>query len=107
MASSPEFASVLQDIIDEAHVRSYPPHSVVLCGSALSVVSGLLSGTKSLRGRAQLDMTLRPFSSGLSAESWGIRDPDIAFHVDAVLDGTAGYRSLVGGTPKTLRGFAT
>jgi hypothetical protein len=66
----------------------------------------LLSGTKPLRGRAQLDLTLLPFGYRRAADYWGIDDPGVAFHLDAVLGGTAGYKPLVEvPAPRSLADF--
>lgn len=100
LAHSPEIPSVLQELYDESRDQGgYPPAAVILCGSALSVMSELLSGAKALRGRAQLDLTLRPFDYLRARDYWGIRDPAVAFQVDAVLGGTAGYRPLISAAP--------
>jgi AAA+ ATPase superfamily predicted ATPase len=100
LAHSPEIPSVLQEIYDESHDEGdYPSAAAIICGSALSVMSELLSGSKALRGRAQLDLTLRPFDYRLARQYWGIEDPAIAFQLDAVLGGTAGYRPLIAATP--------
>lgn len=94
MTHSPEIPSVLQELHDEARDRGYPPAVVIACGSALSVMSDLLSGTKPLRGRAQINMTIHPFDYLTAAQYWGITDPAIAFLVHTVLGGTAGYKPL-------------
>ena len=108
LANSPEIPSVLQEIIDEAASRRLPPRCVIVCGSALSVMTELLSGAKPLHGRAQLSMMIRPFGFREAARYWGIIDPTVAFHIDAVLGGTAGYRSLIEQEPPvTMRGFST
>lgn len=88
---SPEIPSLLQRLYDEVG----RPVRVVLCGSAISVMSELLSGTKALRGRASVDLCLRPFDYRTSARYWGAVDPRTAFAVDAVMGGTPGYRDLV------------
>lgn len=88
---SPEIPSLLQRLYD----RTEHPVRVILCGSAISVMSELLSGTKALRGRASVDMCLRPFDYRTAARYWGVDDPEVAFAVDAVLGGTPGYRDLV------------
>ncbi|HEY7915647.1 MAG TPA: ATP-binding protein [Acidimicrobiales bacterium] len=93
---SPELPSVLQELYDETrHQRRQPPSAIVLCGSALSVMSELLSGQKPLRGRAQVDLTIRPFDYLDSAQFWGVGDPAVAFQLDAIFGGTPGYRSLI------------
>jgi AAA+ ATPase superfamily predicted ATPase len=100
LAHSPEIPSVLQEIYDESQDHGdYPPAAVIICGSALSVMSELLSGSKALRGRAQLDLTLRPFDYRLARQYWAVEDPAVAFQLDAVLGGTAGYRPLIAAAP--------
>lgn len=97
LAHSPEIPSILQLMYDDAtDDGTSPPTSVILCGSALSVMTGLLSGAQALRGRARLDLLLRPFDARLAARFWGADDPEVAFQVGAVLGGAPGYRSLVG-----------
>jgi hypothetical protein len=93
---SPELSSVLQALYDD--LRNDPAESplrILLCGSAISVMERLLSGMSPLRGRTQLELRLQPFDYRTSARSWGAGDPELAFHVDAVFGGTAGYRDLV------------
>lgn len=93
---SPELSSVLQAFYDT--VRSepeLPPIRVILCGSAISVMEELLSGPSPLRGRTQLEMRVQSFDHRTSARYWGAGTAETAFHLDAVLGGTAGYRDLV------------
>jgi AAA+ ATPase superfamily predicted ATPase len=99
LAHSPELPSVIQELYDEAQNGDRPPAALILCGSALSVMTEILSGTKPLRGRAKVNMTIRPFDFRLARDYWGIDDPQVAFLVDAVLGGTAGYKPLITGTP--------
>jgi AAA+ ATPase superfamily predicted ATPase len=100
LAHSPELSSVLQLLYDEAQSDPRAPSmTVILCGSALSVMTELLTGTKPLRGRAQVEMLLGPFDYRLAREYWGIDDPLVAFQVDAILGGTPGYRPLVTAPP--------
>lgn len=104
LAHSPEIPSVLQELWDETHDQPGPPAAVVVCGSALSVMSHLLPGAKALRGRASLDMVLKPFDYRLARRYWGIEDPEVAFVVDAIAGGTPGYRALIDTpAPPTLR----
>ena len=89
--------SVLQALVDESRDDpAAPPRRVIVCGSAISVMSELLSGTKPLRGRADLDMMLRPFDYRMTADYYGVGDPQIAFRLHAVFGGTPGYRDLLG-----------
>lgn len=87
--------SVLQLLADESRVDGAPPRRVIVCGSALAVMTELLSGGTPLRGRADLDMRLGPFDHRTMAAYYGIADPDVAFRLHAVVGGTPGYRDLL------------
>ena len=65
---------------------------VVLCGSAISVMSDLLSGTRALRGRGALELRIRPFGYRDAREYWGIENAAAAFAHNAIIGGTPGYR---------------
>ncbi len=93
---SPELSSVLQALYDEMrNDPALPPLRILLCGSAISVMERLLSGTSPLRGRTQLELRLQPFEYRASAQYWGTEDTELAFLTDAVFGGTAGYKDLV------------
>lgn len=96
-ATSPELPSVIQDAFDAARSEQSPPFRLLLCGSAMSVMSDLLSGQKALRGRVSVESLVKPFDFRQAAEFWGIDDPAAAFLVHAVAGGTPGYRSLLPG----------
>ncbi len=98
VAHSPELPSILQRAIDGSRDGGAPLR-VVLCGSALSAMAGLLTGSQALRGRASLDVVIRTFDHRAAASFWGITDPATAFVVHAVLGGTPGYRDLLPATP--------
>ncbi len=97
VAKSPELPSVIQDAFDAARSAQAPAFRLVVCGSAMSIMSDLLSGQRALRGRVSLESLLRPFDYRTAAEFWGIADPLTAFLVHAVLGGTPGYRPLLFG----------
>jgi len=99
LAHSPELPSVIQALYDEGQDGDRPAAAIILCGSALSVMTEVLSGAKPLRGRAQVNLTIRPFDFRLARDYWGIDDPQVAFLVDAVLGGTAGYKPLIAEKP--------
>jgi uncharacterized protein len=65
---------------------------LLLCGSAMSVMGGLLAGNAPLRGRAGLELVLRPFGYGESARFWGLHDPQLAVLVHSIVGGTPAYR---------------
>lgn len=96
-AKSPELSSVIQDAFDAARSEQAPPFRLLLCGSAMSVMSDLLSGQKALRGRVSMESLIKPFDFRQAAEFWGIDDPAAAFLVHAVAGGTPGYRALLPG----------
>jgi hypothetical protein len=99
VAHSPELPSVLQALYDERGPASgHPALRVVLCGSAISVMSTLLQGGNALRGRAMYDMRVGPFRHRDSAAFWHL-GPERALLTDAVLGGSPGYRELVDGPP--------
>ncbi len=100
LGHSPEIPSILQLLYDECNQQPAARRTtVVLCGSALSVMLDLLSGAKPLRGRARLDMRMRAFDFRMAADFWHIEDPGVAFRVDAILGGTPGYKALVSSPP--------
>ena len=100
-AASPELPSVIQRVFDEARSGLTPRFRLLLCGSAMSVMSTLLSGTRPLRGRAGLQLLVEPFDFREAAAFWKIRDPETAFLVHATVGGTPGYRDLLAATPPT------
>ncbi|SDK12728.1 AAA family ATPase [Nonomuraea jiangxiensis] len=93
---SPALPSIIQREIDRAVFRDAPV-SLLLCGSAMSVMGRLLAGSAPLRGRASLEMVVRPFDYRLAAQYWGITDPRLAVEVHAVVGGTPAYLPLANG----------
>lgn len=65
---------------------------LLLCGSAMSVMGGLLAGHAPLRGRASLELLVHPFSYRDAARFWGTEDPELAVLLHAVTGGTPAYR---------------
>ncbi|MQA86853.1 MAG: ATP-binding protein [Streptosporangiales bacterium] len=99
---SPELSSVVQSLYDQRREDPSAPR-LILCGSAISVMNELLSGTRALRGRAVVDLCVKPFGYRAAARLWKIDDPEVAFHVHAVLGGTPGYRDLIEAGPPRRR----
>jgi hypothetical protein len=54
-------------LYDARNDPAAPGLRLILCGSSLSVMTGLLPGQKPLRGRAPLDLGLAPFDFRESA----------------------------------------
>ncbi|KWV30848.1 ATP-binding protein [Micromonospora rifamycinica] len=65
---------------------------LLLCGSALSFMGGLLAGSAPLRGRAGLELPVRPLDYRAAAAFWGLDDPLLAVRVFAIVGGTPAYR---------------
>jgi AAA+ ATPase superfamily predicted ATPase len=99
---SPELPSLLQRAVDRSKEENWPPVRLILCGSAISVMSELLEGQGALRGRVHANLLMRPFSYLDARRFWGIADERLAFRVDAILGGTPGYRELVRSPPSSL-----
>lgn len=98
-ATSPELDSVIQAIIDDVAGGDLGGDwagtvSLILCGSAMSVMTDILSGSSPLRGRAILDAPLGPFDYRQAREFWGIEDLTTAFYLHAVMGGVPGYKDL-------------
>jgi uncharacterized protein len=68
---------------------------LVLCGSAMSVMAKILSGTAPLRGRAGLELRLSPFDFRVARELHGIQDRPTAFRTYAVIGGVAAYARVM------------
>ena len=91
--------SIVQSLYDSlgpgAGAAETVPLRLILCGSAISVMGDLLSGTRALRGRAALELRIRPFGYRDVREYWEIETPAVAFAHNAIVGGTPGYRELV------------
>lgn len=87
---NPELIGVLQRYVDAGEG---PP--LVLAGSAMSVMSELISGRAPLYGRAGAVIAPSPFAGVHLEALWKACDPLRALWVDAALGGRPGYRPLV------------
>jgi uncharacterized protein len=90
--ASPELPSVIQRYLDPTAQRSNSAVRLLLCGSALSFMGGLLSGSAPLRGRAGLELVVHTLDFRLAAQFWEIEDPVTAVQVNAIVGGTPAYR---------------
>ena len=92
--ASPSLPSLLRREID----RRGPSQGggsrarILLCGSAMSVMGGLLAGNAPLRGRAGLEMVIKPFGYRDAARFWGVSDAGLAVRLHAIVGGTPAYR---------------
>jgi uncharacterized protein len=84
----PSIAQGLYDNLGSGSSRSLALR-LILCGSSISVMSDLLSGTRALRGRGALELRIRPFGYRDAREYWGIENPAAAFAHNALVGGHA------------------
>jgi AAA+ ATPase superfamily predicted ATPase len=89
--TSPELPSLLQRALGPQARRTGTPIRLLLCGSALSFMGSLLTGTAPLRGRASLELIVPTLDYRLAAAFWGIDDPKLALLVNSVVGGTPAY----------------
>ena len=90
VTADPTLPSRLQRRVDAT--RADPRATrLVLCGSALSVMSGLLVGAAPLRGRASVEVPLRPLHHTEAAELAGVTDARAALALWSVVGGVPGY----------------
>lgn len=91
--ANPELPSIIQEALRPLREqRTGSRTRLLLCGSALSFMGKLLSGSAPLRGRAGLELIVRPLDHRLAADFWDITDPRLALQVNAVVGGTPAYR---------------
>jgi uncharacterized protein len=91
--ASRELPSVIQHALTPGRPeRTASRTRLLLCGSALSFMGGLLAGSAPLRGRAGLELTVTPLDFRAAARFWGITDPRLAACVHAIVGGTPAYR---------------
>lgn len=103
-----ELPSVIQKALSprRAHRRSSNVR-LLLCGSSISFMGNLLSGSAPLRGRAGLELIVPTFDFRLAADFWGIGDHRLAALVYFILGGTPAYRTeyLRGAAPVSTADF--
>jgi hypothetical protein len=99
MTNAPQLPSLIQHLYDDSQHGGGPGGCLILCGSALSVMHSLLSGTNPLRGRAMMDMRLNALDYREAARLWQAPTPETAFRVHACVGGIPGYRPLMTGIP--------
>jgi uncharacterized protein len=89
--ASPSLPSILQNAFGPRRPEHEQSRTrLLLCGSALSFMGGLLAGSAPLRGRAALELVVPTLDYRLAAEFWGIPDPVLALKVHAIIGGHSG-----------------
>jgi AAA+ ATPase superfamily predicted ATPase len=94
--ANPELPSLIQAAFGprrEQRLRSRT--RLLLCGSAMSFMGRLLSGTAPLRGRAGLEMIVSTLDYRLAAQFWEIEDPVLGLLLYSIVGGTPAYRDGV------------
>jgi uncharacterized protein len=107
--ASPALPSLVRRHLDQFASSRKPANRtrLMLCGSAMSVMGTLLSGNAPLRGRAGLELLIRPLLYREAAKFWGAADSRLAVLLNAVVGGTPAYRRefVRDDIPKNLRDF--
>jgi len=90
---APELPSVLQRALSPRRTeRRGSKARLLLCGSSVSFMGRLLTGSAPLRGRASLELVVHTFDFRLARRFWGIADPRLAALSYFVVGGTPAYR---------------
>ena len=91
--SSGDLPSVIQYAFTPGRPERHESQTrLLLCGSAMSFMGSLLAGTAPLRGRAGLELAVRPLDYRAAARFWGATDGRLAAQLYAVVGGTPAYR---------------
>lgn len=91
--ANPSLPSIMQNAFGPRRAeREQSRARLLLCGSALSFMGGLLAGSAPLRGRAGLELVVPTLDYRDAAEFWGVTDPVLAVKVHAIVGGTPAYR---------------
>jgi uncharacterized protein len=94
----PTFPSLVQRIIGPPGLGDRTADTrLLLCGSAFGEMRRLIDGRAPLRGRAMLDLLVRPFDYRVAADYWGLTaNPAAAFRLHSFVGGTPAYKVLAG-----------
>jgi len=105
--ASPSLPSLIQRALGPRGYAQGSAARLLLSGSAMSVMGRLLSGDAPLRGRASLELIVRPFGYRDAARFWGISEPRLAVLVHSIVGGTPAYRRefVAGDSPSALADF--
>jgi hypothetical protein len=96
--ANPELPSVIQAAFGPRRAERLRSRTrLLLCGSAMSFMGRLLSGTAPLRGRAGLEMIVPTLDYRLAARFWEIGDPYLAVLLYSIVGGTPAYRDGMAG----------
>jgi uncharacterized protein len=90
--TSPSLPSIIQRELGPGGSAQESSARLLLCGSAMSLMGGLLAGQAPLRGRASLELLVHPFQYSEAAKFWGADDPELAVLLHSIVGGTPAYR---------------
>lgn len=105
VSTTPALPSYLQQALSPSgYAQRHTKTRMILCGSALTTMSQLLGGGVPLRGRARMELVVRPFGYREAAGFWDTaHDPELAFRLHALIGGTPAYKDMCGGAgPRSL-----
>ncbi|NDL58601.1 AAA family ATPase [Phytoactinopolyspora mesophila] len=100
VATTPALPSYVQQVLSPmGFAKQQTKTRMILCGSALTTMTQLLGSGAPLRGRASLELVVRPFSYREAAEFWNAgHDSELAFQLHALVGGTPAYLEMCGGS---------
>lgn len=106
VSATPGLPSYLQQALSPlGHAKEHTRTRLILCGSVLTTMAQLLGGGAPLRGRAVLELVVRPFGFQEASAFWGLdHDPELAFRMNALVGGTPAYLEMCGGSGPADRG---
>ncbi len=106
--SSPGLPSIVQHALSpRGMARTRSRTRMILCGSSLSFMAGLMSGSAALFGRARLSLVVRAFDFRAAATFWGVsHDPLLAATLFGLAGGTPAYIEYATGTPGSVSDLA-
>jgi AAA+ ATPase superfamily predicted ATPase len=90
--AAPALPSLIQRALEPAAQRSNTPVRLLLCGSAVSFMGKLLTGSAPLGGRAGLELVVPTLDFRLAREFWGVADLRTAVLTNVIVGGTPAYR---------------
>lgn len=108
VSTTPGLPSYLQQALSPlGYAKERTRTRLILCGSAMTTMSQLLGGAAPLRGRAVLELVVRPFDFREAAAFWRLdSDPELAFRVNALVGGTPAYLEMCAGAgPADIASF--
>jgi uncharacterized protein len=92
VSASPSLPSIIQRELGPGGSGQDSRVRLLVCGSAMSVMGGLLAGHAPLRGRAGLELIVHPFGYRDAARFWEVSDPKLAVLLHSMVGGTSPRR---------------